>query len=153
MRIHLFVAGKMRPGPEKSLVEDYLERFARLGCSVGIGPVFVQESNPARKSRNVSRWRSTKSPNSAVCVLDERGAQMSSPEFANLLSEWRDAGVNDAAFVIGGPEGVKSRRYEGRNITLSFGKMVFPHLLARVMLAEQLYRAVTILNGTPYHKN
>ena len=153
MRIHLLVAGKLRPGPEKSLFEDYLERFARLGRSVGIGPTVVKEWNSVGKGRDMPLWHLAGFPSSAVCVLDERGCQLSSPEFANFLSEWRDVGVRDAAFVIGGPEGVDISKLAKGSFVLSLSKMVFPHLFARIMLVEQLYRAATILNGTPYHKS
>ena len=77
---------------------------------------------------------------------------MSSTDFATRLARWRDAGLQDVAFLIGGADGIDKSLSERADTTLSFGKMVWPHLLARVMLAEQLYRAATILAGGPYHR-
>ncbi len=89
---------------------------------------------------------------SLVCTLDERGKLMSSPDFADLLANWRDQGQQDAAFVIGGADGLTPTFRAQADVSISFGKMVWPHMLARVMLAEQLYRAASILSGTPYHR-
>ena len=92
-------------------------------------------------------------PNEAkVVALDERGRTFSSPDFANLLSGWRDCCVRDVAFLIGGADGLDPTLRDSAHVQLSFGPMVWPHMLARLMLAEQLYRAVTILSGTPYHR-
>jgi 23S rRNA (pseudouridine1915-N3)-methyltransferase len=89
---------------------------------------------------------------SALCVLDERGKTLSSPELAQILAQWRDAGRQDAAFVIGGADGVDPSLRARADLAISFGRMVWPHMLVRVMLAEQLYRAATILAGSPYHR-
>ena len=91
-------------------------------------------------------------PVRCLVVLDERGRQISSPDFASLLAGWRDGGRQDAAFVIGGADGLAPALRERANFALSFGAMVWPHALVRVMLAEQLYRAATILAGGPYHR-
>ena len=88
----------------------------------------------------------------ALCVLDERGKVLSSPEFAQALAGWRDGGRQDAAFVIGGADGVDPDLRARADLVISLGRMVWPHMLARVMLAEQLYRAATILAGSPYHR-
>ena len=88
----------------------------------------------------------------ALCILDERGKTLSSPEFAATLAAWRDAGRQDAAFVIGGADGIDTTLRARADISISFGRMVWPHMLVRVMLAEQLYRAATILAGSPYHR-
>ena len=85
-------------------------------------------------------------------LLDERGKLMSSPEFAALLARWRDGGRQDVAFVIGGADGIDPSLRARADFSLSFGKMVWPHMLVRVMLAEQIYRAATILGGGPYHR-
>ena len=88
----------------------------------------------------------------ALCVLDERGKTLSSPEFAQVLAGWRDGGRQDAAFVIGGADGVEPGLRARADLAVSFGRMVWPHMLVRAMLAEQLYRAATILAGSPYHR-
>jgi 23S rRNA (pseudouridine1915-N3)-methyltransferase len=88
----------------------------------------------------------------ALCVLDERGKVLSSPELADVLAGWRDGGRQDAALVIGGADGVDPSLRARADLVLSFGRMVWPHMLVRVMMAEQLYRAATILSGSPYHR-
>jgi len=87
-----------------------------------------------------------------ICVLDERGRVEASPAFANRLAGWRDAGRGDVAFVIGGADGIDPALRAQADHALSFGQMVWPHMLVRVMLAEQLYRAASILSGGPYHR-
>ena len=87
-----------------------------------------------------------------IATLDERGRVLSSPEFAEQLARWRDGGRQDVAFVIGGADGIDPSLRARADFSLSFGKMVWPHMLVRVMLAEQIYRAATILGGGPYHR-
>jgi 23S rRNA (pseudouridine1915-N3)-methyltransferase len=89
---------------------------------------------------------------SLLVTLDERGTLMSSPQFAEKLAGWRDAGRQDLAFVIGGADGIDPGLRARADASLSFGKMVWPHMLVRVMLTEQLYRAASILAGAPYHR-
>ena len=92
-------------------------------------------------------------PKGAVIVtMDERGKIVSSPEFSNKLAEWRDAGRSDVAFVIGGADGIDPSLRAQADFSISLGKMVWPHMLARAMLTEQLYRAASILAGSPYHR-
>jgi 23S rRNA (pseudouridine1915-N3)-methyltransferase len=88
----------------------------------------------------------------ALVALDERGRTLASPELADRLESFRDQGAADLAFVIGGADGLLRDLREGADLVLSFGPMVWPHMLARVMLFEQLYRAATILSGSPYHR-
>ena len=87
-----------------------------------------------------------------IATLDERGRVMSSIEFAEQLAKWRDGGRQDVAFVIGGADGIDPTLRGKAEFSLSFGRMVWPHMLVRVMLAEQIYRAATILGGGPYHR-
>jgi 23S rRNA (pseudouridine1915-N3)-methyltransferase len=92
-------------------------------------------------------------PQGAVLVtLDERGKLLTSPDFATQLARWRDAGRQDVAFVIGGADGIDPSLRARADFSISFGQMVWPHMLVRVMLAEQLYRAANILSGGPYHR-
>ncbi|TMV53266.1 23S rRNA (pseudouridine(1915)-N(3))-methyltransferase RlmH, partial [Thioclava sp. BHET1] len=85
-------------------------------------------------------------------TLDERGKLLSSPDFADQMARWRDSGRQELAFVIGGADGIAPELRARADFSLSFGKMVWPHMLARVMLTEQIYRAATILAGSPYHR-
>lgn len=92
-------------------------------------------------------------PQGAVmCALDERGTVETSPGFARRIAGWRDAGRSDLAFVIGGADGIDPDLRSEADHLLSFGAMVWPHMMVRVMLAEQLYRAASILSGGPYHR-
>ncbi|MEO0665912.1 MAG: 23S rRNA (pseudouridine(1915)-N(3))-methyltransferase RlmH, partial [Pseudomonadota bacterium] len=88
----------------------------------------------------------------ALLGLDERGKLMTSPDFAHHIAAWRDDGVGEAAFIIGGADGIAPALRSRADLSLSFGKMVWPHMLARAMLCEQLYRAASILAGSPYHR-
>jgi 23S rRNA (pseudouridine1915-N3)-methyltransferase len=90
--------------------------------------------------------------NCHLVALDERGEQMTSPEFAKSIVTLRDQGIKDLTFIIGGADGIDPYLKSQSRSKLSFGKMVWPHILARVILCEQIYRAGTILAGTPYHR-
>jgi 23S rRNA (pseudouridine1915-N3)-methyltransferase len=155
MRLHLCAVGRLRAGPERELVNDYLQRLERTGRPLGLGPVAEHEVEDKRGGGMAAEGvlLSKAIPEgAALCVLDERGKLMSSPEFAQALAGWRDGGRQDAAFVIGGADGVDPALRGRADLVVSFGRMVWPHMLVRVMLAEQLYRAATILAGSPYHR-
>lgn len=155
MRLHLCAVGRLRAGPERDLVDDYLQRSDRTGRPLGLGPVTEHEVEDRRGGGTAAEGlllaRSIPE-GAALCVLDERGKPLSSPEFAAALAGWRDAGRQDAAFVIGGADGLDPGLRARADLVVSLGRMVWPHILVRVMLAEQLYRAATILSGSPYHR-
>lgn len=152
MRLTLCAVGRLRKGPERLLTDDYLDRFARTGRAVGLGAVEVVEIDD-RKGDAAARLIRAVPEGARLCALDERGGEMTSPEFAAMLAGWRDGGAGRVAFVIGGADGLAPELTERADVVLSFGAMVWPHMLARVMLAEQLYRAAAILAGTPYHRD
>ena len=155
MRLHLCAVGRLRAGPERDLVDDYLQRCDRTGRPLGLGPVSEHEVEDKRGGGMASEaalLTRAVPEGAALCVLDERGKTLSSPEFARTLAEWRNAGRQDAALVIGGADGLDPGLRARADLVLSFGPMVWPHMLVRVMLAEQLYRAATILSGGPYHR-
>ncbi len=155
MRLHLCAVGRLRAGPERALVDDYLQRLERTGRPLGLGPVIEHEVEDKRgggMAAEAALLAKAVPDDAALCMLDERGKTLSSPEFAQALVGWRDAGRQDAAFVIGGADGVDPSLREKTDLIVSFGRMVWPHMLVRVMLAEQLYRATTILAGSPYHR-
>ena len=155
MRVHLCVVGRLRAGPERELIDDYLTRFDRSGRSMGFGPVSVHEVEDKKGGGMAAEadLLIRAIPKGAItCMLDERGRVLTSPEFAKKLGGWRDQGCSDLAFVIGGADGIAKPLRAQADFKLSFGAMVWPHMLARVMLSEQLYRAVTILAGGPYHR-
>ena len=155
MRVHICAVGRLKGGPEGALVEDYRTRFDRTGRPVGLGPLSISEVEDRKGGGMAAEAALLEKavPSGAVlCVLDERGKLMSSPDLADRLAGWRDQGRQDVAFVIGGADGTDAGLRGRADMVLSFGKMVWPHMLVRVMLAEQLYRAAGILAGTPYHR-
>ena len=155
MKLHLCAVGRLRAGPERALVDDYLQRLDRTGRPLGLGPVTEHEVEDKRGGGMAAEGQllARAIPDgAALCVLDERGKLMSSPEFAQALACWRDGGRQEAAFVIGGADGVDPALRARADLVISLGRMVWPHMLVRVMLAEQLYRAATILSGSPYHR-
>lgn len=155
MRIHLLAVGRLRAGPERDLVDDYKTRFDRTGRPLGLGPLLEVEAEDKKslgRTAEAELLARAIPAGALLVVLDERGTLMTSPEFAAQLARWRDGGRQDLALVIGGADGIDPGLREKADAALSFGKMVWPHLLVRVMIAEQLYRAATILGGGPYHR-
>ncbi|MCU0826252.1 MAG: 23S rRNA (pseudouridine(1915)-N(3))-methyltransferase RlmH [Tabrizicola sp.] len=155
MRLHLCAVGRLRAGPERALVDDYLQRLERTGRPLGLGPVTEHEVEDKRGGGMASEGALLARAipeGAALCILDERGKVLSSPEFAQALAQFRDGGRQDAAFVIGGADGIDPSLRGRSDLVISLGRMVWPHMLVRVMLAEQLYRAATILAGSPYHR-
>lgn len=155
MRIQICAVGRMKSGPELDLAKDYLARFEKLGRAHGLGPAKMIEVEDRKKMGSAAECELLARAipkDSVVCALDERGKQISSPEFAAVLGRWRDAGRSSASFVIGGADGLTAEFRDSVDQALSFGQMVWPHMLVRVMLAEQLYRAAAIQANTPYHR-
>lgn len=159
MRVQICAVGRLRAGPEKQLLDDYLSRLDAAGRGIGIvnAPlVEVEEKRrlePATlKIREAELLRAATAKGAIIVALDERGRAEPSEAFAKRLGDWRDAGAGDVAFLIGGAGGLAAELRDGAAHILAFGPATWPHMLARVMLAEQLYRAVTILSGHPYHR-
>lgn len=155
MRVTICAVGRLRTGPEKTLIDDYLTRFDRTGRAMGLGPACVTEVEDRKgggMAAEAELLRKATPRGALLCILDERGKVLSSPDFAGRLADWRDSGRADLALVIGGADGIDPALRAQADFSISFGKMVWPHMLTRVMLAEQLYRAATILAGTPYHR-
>lgn len=139
MRLHMIVRGKIGRSPEGELVERYLKRIAwpvKLTELPDVGGTVPPALTPAR-----------------TVLLDERGQQLGSAEFAALLGRWRDDGVRETRFLIGAADGHGEAARAEADLLLGFGAMTWPHLLARAMLAEQLWRATSILAGHPYHRS
>ncbi len=151
MRISVIAVGRARKGPERALYDDFAGRLAWP-----IALVEVEERRPlpaAQKVRSEGELLRARVPKGAVTVaLDGRGKALSSEDFATRLGRWRDDGINEIAFLIGGADGLDGAVIETAALTLSLGAMTWPHLLVRGMLAEQLYRAEQILAGHPYHR-
>lgn len=155
MRVHLCVVGRLRTGAEHSLINDYLDRFDKTGRGLGLrlGEVVeVDDRKGGGMTTEATAIRKALPAGSAFWVMDERGATLSSPDFATRLAKKRDAGQGDLSIIIGGADGIAPDLRAEADLAISFGAMVWPHMLARVMLSEQLYRAATILGGSPYHR-
>jgi 23S rRNA (pseudouridine1915-N3)-methyltransferase len=155
IRIGFYVVGRLKKGPERDMIDDYLSRAEKTGRALGIGPITITEVEDKKGGGMIAEAAllSAAIPeNAVICTMDERGKIMSSPGFSNEIAKLRDQGCRDLAFVIGGADGIDPALRARANMSISFGKMVWPHMLARVMLAEQVYRATTILAGGPYHR-
>ena len=154
MRIDIAAVGRLRKGPEAAMLSDYLDRFARTGRSLGLPPVTVLEVEDKRgggMAAEAELLARAIPQGAAMVMMDERGDQPTSPEFAARLGRYRDQ-ARDLCFVIGGADGLDPALRARADWQISLGRMVWPHMLVRVMLAEQLYRAATILAGSPYHR-
>ena len=155
MRLRIIAIGRLRNGPEKDLIEDYIARFNRTGRPLGLGPVEFSELEDKKgggKAAEGALLSKAIPSGAAVIALDEHGTLQTSPDFSQNLARIRDQAPSELIFVIGGAEGLAPEVLARADAKLSFGKMVWPHMLARVMLTEQLYRAASILSGGPYHR-
>ena len=155
MRVHIVAVGRLRAGPERDLIDDYLTRFDRTGRALALGPanvIEVEDKKNAGMGAEAALLEKAIPNGALICIMDERGKVMTSPDFADQLGGWRDQGRQDIAFVIGGADGLDPAFRAKADAALSFGTMVWPHMLVRVMLSEQLYRAASILSGSPYHR-
>ena len=153
MRINLIVVGQLKSGPYFELYTEYKKR---IRWPIILREVIARNMPNADSSAMIKREGKLLADlipnNSIVAVLDERGLAISSEDFAEKISEWSVSGVNDIVFIVGGANGLDSALYKRANLTLSFGRMTWPHMLARVMLVEQIYRSQQIISGHPYHK-
>lgn len=139
MQLHVIARGKIGRSPEADLIARYAKRITwplKHSELPDVGGTIPAALTPARE-----------------VLLDERGRQLSSEEFAALLGRWRDDGVREARFLIGAADGHGDAAREGADLLLGFGPMTWPHLMVRAMLAEQLWRATSILAGHPYHRS
>ena len=155
MRVQICAVGRLRKGPERELYDDYLTRFDRTGRPLALGPaqlIEVEDKKGGGMAAEAMLLQRAIPDGALVCTLDERGKLMSSPDFAAQIGAWRDQGRQHLCFIIGGADGIDPDLRAQADASLSLGKMVWPHMLVRVMLAEQLYRAASILAGGPYHR-
>ena len=137
MLLHIVARGKIGRSPEAELVDRYLKRIAWPTKTTEIAE---RASLPPA------------APNSVSIALDERGTALSSADLARKLESWRDGGKREARFLIGAADGHDSAERDKADLLLSFGPATWPHLLVRAMLAEQLFRATSILANHPYHR-
>jgi 23S rRNA (pseudouridine1915-N3)-methyltransferase len=159
MRLMVAAIGRLKAGPERELAERFRDRIAKAGRAVALRDVEIveiRESKAADTARRVleeSIALANVIPERAVVVaLDETGENLDSGSFTGVLRTWRDAGRPAAVFCIGGADGLGEDVKRRADLKLAFGAATWPHQLVRIMLLEQLYRAVTILAGHPYHR-
>lgn len=160
MRVTLAVVGRLKDGAERELYVRYAERFDVQGRAVSLGPLKLAElpeskaqTSDLRKADEAERLLKACGDADVRVALDERGQGLTSEAFAQWLGVRRDGGAKVLALLIGGPDGHGQAAVAGAALQLSLGPMTLPHGLARVFLAEQLYRAATILAGHPYHRS
>lgn len=159
MRLVIAAIGRLKDDAERTLFDRYAGRLAGAGKPLALGPLEAielsegrQASAEARRADEAARLLDKVDGAGLVVALDEAGKTMSSEAFARWLARARDDGTASIAFVLGGPDGHGSPVVEAARLKLSLGAMTLPHGIARVVLAEQLYRAATILAGHPYHR-
>ena len=159
MRLVIAAVGRLKDGPERALLDRYRERLAPLAKRLGLAPVSWHEIAESRSADAATR---SEEEGAALLklvrevgflvALDERGKAVTSVGFAQALAKARDGGAKAAGIVLGGPDGLSQAVRDAAHLKVSFGAITLPHGLARIVLAEQLYRAATILAGHPYHR-
>jgi 23S rRNA (pseudouridine1915-N3)-methyltransferase len=154
LRITIAAVGRLSRSPEAELVKLYLERAGAAGRALGLGPVEVVEveSRKPGKAAEAEALRPHLAGAHAI-ACDEHGAARSSRRFAEEIAAVRDGGARRLVFLIGGADGLDPALLTGAQGVLAFGPQTWPHALARAMLAEQIYRAISILAGSPYHRD
>ena len=159
MRVGIRAVGRLKAGPERDLVARYVERARQLGPRLGLGPLDIREvpesraaSAAARKAEEAGVLLAGLDPKAHIVALDEGGMSETSAAFADRLARRRNAGCPEIAFLIGGADGLGPEALARAGERIAFGALTWPHQLVRLLLAEQVYRAATILAGHPYHR-
>jgi 23S rRNA (pseudouridine1915-N3)-methyltransferase len=152
MNLFIIAVGRMKKSPENDLMDTYLKR-----CPWNIKIIEVEEKRPLKGSERMDRegdlLLNALPDNATVIALDERGKEMRSTVFAKKIQTLQDQRVSNLVFLIGGADGYADKVKKRADQLISFGAMTWPHMMVRAMLSEQLYRASTILQGHPYHKD
>ena len=159
MRLVVAAIGRLKDGPERELAERYRKRAEQTGRRIGFRDMEVVEIRESRAQEVGKRMveeliaLANIIPDEAVVlILDERGESLDSATLASRLGRWRDDGRPAAVFIIGGDDGLAPSLRDKASVRLAFGAATWPHQLVRIMLLEQIYRAVSILSGHPYHR-
>jgi len=156
VKIILRADGIIRSGPERLLIDDYIKRAKSTSRAVGFHDVFEEQINLravkalSEKTKILTRYNSS---NEKLIILDERGLQPTSKQISKQFSHWRDNNIRKLILVIGGANGFDQSNVSNDIIRWAFGQQTWPHKMVRVMAAEQIYRAMSILSSTPYHRD
>ncbi len=159
MRLTVAAIGRLRGGPEFALINDYAVRIRGAGRALGVTAFDIREyeapkglAGARRQQRESALLLEAVGDAAKRVTLDERGDNLTSGDFAKLAARWRDEGAGEIAFLIGGADGHEPSLIAKADRVIAFGRATFPHMLVRLMLVEQIYRAMTILSGHPYHR-
>jgi 23S rRNA (pseudouridine1915-N3)-methyltransferase len=155
MRVAILAVGKIGRSPEAELASDYAARASAAGRALALGPVEIleAEARKAGKAAEAAALAARLEPSDHLIACDEHGRAHASRDFAARLARRRDDGVRRLVFLVGGADGLDAELLAKAHERLAFGPQTWPHALARAMLAEQIYRAVSILGGSPYHRD
>lgn len=160
MRLAIYAVGRLKSGPERELFDRYLSLVTRAGTQIGLSVAGAREISESRRPGADERKKSEAADllgavadGAFIVALDETGRDLSSDEFARTIERKMHEGVVEMAFLVGGPDGHGDRVRQRADLALRLGKMTWPHRLARIMLAEQLFRSITVLSGHPYHRH
>ena len=156
MKLILRAGGQVKSGPEREMTTDYIQRAAGLAKGTGFTSVSEEEidlRSAKSRAQETQKLMSGIDPSAKLVIFDERGKQPTSREVARQISDWRDSGISQCYFVIGGADGFEPSELPGNAVRWAFGPQTWPHKLVRVMAAEQIYRALSILGGAPYHRD
>ena len=159
MRLRIAAVGRLKAGPERELLDRYLKRVNAVGRNINLAPLETVEASESSARRPADRMREEAVAlkkwaiaGARRIVLDERGKSLASNDFAKQLAFFRDQGSPATLFIIGGADGLAEDVRKDTDLALAFGAATFPHQLVRILLAEQIYRALTILSNHPYHR-
>ncbi|SFI78391.1 MULTISPECIES: 23S rRNA (pseudouridine(1915)-N(3))-methyltransferase RlmH [unclassified Phyllobacterium] len=159
MRITVFAVGRMKSGPERELADRYFDRLKKTGAPLGLEFTSVTEITESRaqqpelrKQEESAKVLEALDQGGVLVLLDERGKTLSSEAFAEKIARFRDDGKRQLLLAIGGPDGHDPALRDRADLVLALGAMTWPHQIVRILVAEQMYRATTILSGHPYHR-
>ncbi len=160
MDLKIAAIGKLKSGPERQLFEKYIERAQSSGRSHHFSvkktlelPESRAQNSDERKKQEADLLIGKISQDYSTILLDEKGKNLSSRQFSDKLLTLRDSGIPGVCFIIGGPDGTSQQLGKSAIMTLSLGAMTLPHGIARIVLAEQIYRSIAIISGHPYHRD
>ena len=153
MQISIIAVGRMQRGPEQMLVDEYLKRLPWKATITEIDIKKAASNSEERKAREAEKLFAAIPQGAAIITLDEGGKALKSRGFAAKIDSWQMAGYKSLAFIIGGADGLDKSILAKADLKLAFGTLTWPHMMVRLMLAEQIYRAWSINSGHPYHRD